>query len=67
VLRLVQHEPHFQAWHAAKVQRMAGVHKIRSVVALMRKLLGALWHVGRGAQFEAARLFDAHKLGLVPA
>jgi transposase len=64
VLRLVQWEPHFKAWHAAKVQRMAGEHKNKSVVALMRKLLGALWHVARGSDFDAARLFDSQKLGL---
>lgn len=66
VLRLVQDEPHFKAWHAAKVQRMGGEHKKKSVVALMRKLLGALWHVARGSDFDAPRLFDATKLGLTP-
>jgi transposase len=64
VLRLIQTEPRFRAWHAAKVQRMGGESKKRSVVALMRKLLRALWHVGRGQEFDASRLFDAAKLGL---
>ncbi|MBM4320871.1 MAG: IS110 family transposase [Deltaproteobacteria bacterium] len=67
VLRLIQTEPHFKAWHAGKVQRMAGESKKKSVVALMRKLLGALWHVARGSEFDAARLFDARKLGLAPS
>jgi transposase len=66
VLRLIQHEPHFKAWHAAKVERQGGENKKKSVVALMRKLLSALWHVVRGNPFEPARLFDGRRLGLAP-
>ena len=64
VLRLLQSEPHFKAWHQRKVEREGGTRKLKSVVALMRKLAAALWHVARGAPFDANKLFDAKRLGL---
>jgi hypothetical protein len=38
--------------------------KIKAVVALMRKLARALWHVARGKSFDAAKLFDTRRLQL---
>lgn len=64
-LRLIHRDPRFKAWHAAKVERMGGQTKKKSVVALMRKLLAALWHVARGSTWDPARLFDESKLGLI--
>lgn len=64
VLRLIRSEPHFKAWHQRKVEREAGQRKLKSVVALMRKLASALWYVARGASFDATKLFDSRRLGL---
>ncbi|MFO0744126.1 MAG: transposase [Myxococcota bacterium] len=64
VLRLLQSDAHFKAWHQRKVEREGGARKLKSVVALMRKLASALWHVARGAPFDATKLFDSKRLGL---
>lgn len=64
VLRLIQAEPHFKAWHQRKVEREAGQRKLKSIVALMRKLAAALWYVARGTRFDATKLFDSARLGL---
>jgi hypothetical protein len=36
---------------------------LKAVVALMRKLARALWHVGRGALFDPSKLFDTRRPG----
>jgi transposase len=64
VLRLVQTDALFAAWYARKVVRDGGKVKVKAIVALMRKLVRALWHVGRGAPFDTTKLFDRHKLEL---
>ncbi len=64
VLRLIQHEARFKAWYGRKVERDGGQLKLKAVVALMRKLARALWHVSRGAPFDSAKLFDDTRLGL---
>lgn len=63
-LRMIQSSPEFRAWHRRKVERDGGL-KSKSVVALMRKLLKGLWHVARGEEFQAEKLFDCERLGLV--
>ncbi len=63
VLRLIQAEPSFAAWYRRKVDRDGG-KKMKAIIALMRKLAAALWHVARGAPWTPARLFDAVRLGL---
>ena len=35
---------------------------MKAVVAVMRNLVRALWHVARGATFDSTRLFDARRL-----
>ncbi len=62
-LRFIQRDEVVKAWYAAKVQRLGGRAKTSAVVAVMRKLALALWHVGQGSRFDATRLFDAHRLG----
>jgi transposase len=52
-----------QAWYAAKVKRDGG-KKARAVVALMRKLVKALFHVARGEPLDTQRLFDVRRLQL---
>ena len=54
-----------RAWFERKVMRDAGT-KSKALVALMRKLAQALFHIGRGDPYDAARLFDLERLG-VPA
>lgn len=65
-LRLLQRDEVAGAWYRRKVERDGGRAKKKAVVALMRKLAGALWHVARGANFDSQRLFDSRRLGLQP-
>lgn len=53
------------AWYQKKVERDGARNKLRAVIAVMRKLASALWHVGRGATFDSSKLFDVRKLNLV--
>jgi len=53
-----------RAWYLRKVKRDGGRMKMKAVVAVMRKLTAALWHVGRGAEFDSSLLFDTRRLGL---
>jgi len=53
------------AWYEAKVKRDGG-RKARAVVALMRKLAKALFHVARGEPFDSRRLFDTARLAVSP-
>lgn len=66
VLRLIQRDRVVRAWYAKKVQRDGG-KKQRALIALMRKLASALWHVARGANFDSRRLFDVARLRLAQA
>ena len=61
-LRFIQREPLARAWYAKKVKRQGGRLKAKAVVALMRKLAKALWHVARGSEFDPTLLFDASRL-----
>ena len=63
-LRFIQRDEIVRAWYAKKVRRQGGTMKSKAVVAVMRKLSLALWHVGRGAPFDASRLFDTRRLQL---
>lgn len=48
-------------WYERKVARDGGQRK-KALVALMRKLAKALWHVGQGECFDERRLFDGTRL-----
>ncbi len=63
VLRLIKTDKVVRAWYARKVARDGGVKK-KAIIAIMRKLAQALWHVGRGAKFDSTRMFDIKRLGL---
>lgn len=63
-LRLIKDDPVVQAWYAKKVARQGGRAKMKAVVAVMRKLVLALWHVARGERFDATKLFDTRRLQL---
>jgi transposase len=56
-LRMINHDPIAQSWYQAKVRANGDRGKIKYVVALMRKLACALWHVGHGEAFDARKLF----------
>jgi transposase len=64
-LRLLQSDPVIRAWYAKKVKRQGGKAKAKAVVAVMRKLMLALWHVARGEAFDATKLFDIRRLGVL--
>ena len=61
--RLLQRDAVIRAWYAKKIKRDAGrTHK--ALVAIMRKLARALWHVARGELFDATKLYDVSRLRL---
>lgn len=49
------------AWYAERMRRNGG-DTMKSLVALMRKLIDALWWVARGKSFDATKLFDVERL-----
>ena len=61
VCRWVRQDQLARLWYEKKVKRDAG-KKAKAIVALMRKLAGALYHIGRGDPFDATKLFDAKRL-----
>ena len=60
-LRLIQTDPVVRAWYAKKVKRDGG-KKQKALIAIMRKLIRALWHVARGDAFDSSKLFDVSRL-----
>ena len=64
VLRLIQSDPVMRAWYDRKAERDGGKVKLKAVVALMRKLAAALWHVAQGQAFDSTKLLDVRRLGL---
>lgn len=65
-LRWLQEDATAQAWYKARIG-YTPTSKVRAVVALMRKLVRGLWHLSRGARYEAERLFDVRRLKPTPA
>jgi transposase len=63
-MRFVHKDPIVKAWYAKMVARHGSRSKNAALVAVMRKLLKALWHVGRGAVFNSALLFDTRILDI---
>lgn len=62
-MRKIKEDPVFRAWHRRKRERDGGLG-MKSVAALMRKLLKGLWHVAQGKPFDSTKLFDIRRLGL---
>jgi transposase len=60
-LRTIQQYPEARAWYMRR-QKYALGHKQAAVTALMRKLVRAVFHVARGAEFKASALFDVRRL-----
>jgi len=65
-LRMVGRQELVRAWYQRRRSFLAE-DKLSAVVAVMRKLVRALWHVARGAPFDATKLFDVRRLGVVTA
>lgn len=57
VMRLVQKDAVIKAWYERKVARDGGRFKGRALIAVMRKVVKALWHVARGEVFDSRKLF----------
>jgi hypothetical protein len=63
-LRFVQRDPVVQAWYHKKVARDGRLPRYNALVAVMRKLGMAIWHVARGQAFDSRKLFDLKALGM---
>ena len=51
------------AWYQNKIKRDGNI-KGKAIVAIMRKLVLALWYVARGEVFDSRKLFNTRTLGL---
>lgn len=56
-LRLIRNDPRVAAWFRER-GGFRGGHKLVAIVAVMRKLIRALWHVARGTLFDSSKLLD---------
>ena len=64
-LRLIQTDHVARAWYATR-SSFGPNCRLKAVIALMRKFVRALWHVGRGAVFDSTKLFDTRRLRDIP-
>lgn len=64
-LRMIQASPAVRAWYRRR-RGYTEDSKQRAVVAVMRKLVRALFHVAKGEAFEESKLFDLRRLDLDP-
>jgi transposase len=62
-LRMLKADPIVTTWYHGRGAYRREV-KRAAVVAVMRKLARALWHIARGAVFDAQKLFDVRRLDL---
>ena len=62
-LRMIQKSPAVRAWYMRR-RGYTEEAKKRAVVAVMRKLVRALFHIARGEEFDAGKLFDLRRLKL---
>ena len=51
------------AWYQHKIKRDGNL-KGKAIIAIMRKLVLALWYVARGEAFDSSKLFNTQTLGL---
>jgi transposase len=63
-MRFVQKDPVVRAWYRKKVERDGRMPRHNALVAVMRKLGMAIWHVARGSAFDSRKLFDLQALGM---
>jgi transposase len=62
-LRMIQQSSVVRAWYTQRRGYTEGT-KQRAVVAVMRKLVRAIFHVARGEEFDDRKLFDVRRLDL---
>ncbi len=62
-LRMIQESAVVRAWYKRR-RGYTEVSKQSAVVAVMRKLVRAVFHVARGQAFDASKLFDVRRLDL---
>lgn len=62
-LRQIQDCAITRAWYQKRKCYTAGPKK-KAVVAVMRKLIKALWHVARGNNYDPTKLYDIRQLNL---
>lgn len=62
-LRMLNKSAVVNAWYVLRKGHTES-SKARAVIAVMRKLVKALFHVSRGQPFDAAKLFDMRRLKL---
>lgn len=62
-LRKIKDCPFVRAWYKRKRER-DGQKGGKAIVAIMRKLARALWHIAHGAQYDPRRLINVELLGL---
>jgi transposase len=63
-LRWKARDPAARAWAERRQSWPREGGKISAVVALMRKATSALWHLRRGQDYQASKLFDLRRLEL---
>ena len=64
-LRLIQSDPLIARWYRARAGYRGG-RKLVAIVAVMRKLARALWHIARGHAFDSTLLVDERALPSLP-
>jgi transposase len=64
-MRLVQSDPTARAWYQARRSYKAE-EKNKALVAVMRKLCRAIFHIAKAEPFDATKLFDTRRLNLAP-
>jgi transposase len=65
-LRLIQTDPYARAWYQQRKSYTANL-KMRAVVAVMRKLVRALYAMRNGDEYRGALLFDTTRLLPMPS
>lgn len=65
-LRMIQDSSVVRAWYMRR-RGYSDDSKRSAVVAVMRKLVKAMFYVARGAEFDVTKLFDTRRLELGPA
>lgn len=65
-MRMVASDAVVRAWYQRR-ESFRAEHKLSALVAVMRKLIQAIWHVARGQAFDATRLFDVRRLNVSAA
>lgn len=55
--------PVTKAWYQERLRRNGG-HRLKGIVAVMRKLIRALYHLGDGQNYDPTKLFNVNRLNI---